>query len=78
MIMARVHISTLRKMLSSPEPLDITCISVKGEVRVYKNVVGLSSHHYKGYRNIKFLNSGEIRKVRECLIVAVNGAEVFW
>lgn len=65
-------------MLMSPEPVDLVCLTMKGEMREYKRVVGLKQQHYAGSRNIKFLDSGEIRKVRDCLILAINGMEVFW
>ena len=74
----KIHISTARQMLISPEPLDLVVLTTKGELREYKNVIGLKPHHYAGSRNIKFIDSGEIRKIRDCLILAVNGLEVFW
>lgn len=72
-----IHISTALHMLSAPEPVDLTVVTKSGEVRTYKRVVGLKPQHYAGSRNIKFLESGEIRKIRDCLILAVNGLEVF-
>ncbi len=62
----------------SPEPVDLVVMTKKGELREYRGVVGLKADHYAGSRNIKFLESGEIRKIRDCLILAVNGLEVFW
>ena len=73
----RVHISTARRMLTAPEPVDLVVVTKKGELRSYKGVVGLKADHYAGSRNIKFVSSGEIRKIRDCLIVAINGMEVF-
>lgn len=75
--MNSIHISTARHMLASPEPVDITVLDAKGNVNLFRNVVGLKHNHYGGVRNIKFLDSGEIRKIRDCLIIAVNGMEVF-
>lgn len=75
--MAHLHISTARKLLQAPEPLDLTVVTKSGEIRTYRNIVGLKTNHYAGTRNIKFLDSGEIRKIRDCLILAVNGIEVF-
>lgn len=81
--MNKIHISTARKMLLAPEPLDITVLTASGELRTYRNAIGLKQGHYSGSRNIKLVGSpdnpgsGEIRKIRDCLILAVNGLEVF-
>lgn len=91
--MNRIHISTAIHMLESPEPVSLTVLTTKGESRHYDRVIGLKRQHYAGSRNIKILpketNSltpkksplnqpGEIRKIRDCLILAVNGIEVFY
>lgn len=75
--MQKIHLSTAIKMLESPEPVDLVVLTKSGELRSYNNVVGLNRQHYAGSRNIKFLNSGEIRKIRDCLILQINGLEVF-
>lgn len=75
--MNAVHLSTAVRMLESPDPVDITVLTRKGELRHYERVVGLKRQHYSGTRNIKFLNSGEIRKIRDCLLLEINGMEVF-
>ena len=75
--MNAIHISTARKMLLQPEPVDLVVLTAKGELREYKQVVGLKAQHYSGTRNIKFLQSGQIRKIRDCLILRINGLEVF-
>ncbi|MCM1522797.1 MAG: hypothetical protein NC039_09130 [Muribaculaceae bacterium] len=74
----KIHITTARHMLQSPEPVDLTVLTTKGEKREYKKVIGLKPQHRAGSRNIKFPDSGEIRKIRDCLILAVNGLEVFY
>lgn len=75
--MNKIHISTACKMLLAPEPVDLTVLTKTGELCTYQRVVGLKRQHYAGSRNIKFLDSGEIRKIRDCLIIAINGMEVF-
>ncbi len=75
--MSKIHLSTARKMLASPEPVDLVYVTAKGEVITAPNVVSLKYDHYAGCRNIKHLNSGEIRKIRDCLILQINGCEVF-
>ena len=75
--MSKIHLSTVRKILASPEPVDLVFSTAKGEIIVANNVVSLKYDHYAGCRNIKFLASGEIRKIRDCLILKINGSEVF-
>lgn len=75
--MQKIHLSTAIKMLESPEPVDLVVLTKSGELRSYNNVVGLNRQHYAGSRNIKFINSGEIRKIRDCLILQINSLEVF-
>lgn len=72
-----IHINNVRLLLTSPEPVDLTVITAKGEIQQYKNCIGLKETHYSGCRNVKLLDSGEIRKVRDCLIIGINGMEVF-
>lgn len=72
-----IHLTTALQMLNSPEPVDLTVITAKGEVQSHKQCIGLKSDHYSGCRNIKILASGEIRKIRDCLIIGINGMEVF-
>lgn len=78
-----IHLKIALEMLNSPEPVDLTVITAKGEIQHYKNVIGLKSTHYAGVRNIKFVDNGEhkgsgqIRKIRDCLIIGINGMEVF-
>lgn len=72
-----IHLNTARQMLNSPEPVDLTIVTAKGEVQTYKNCIGLKTDHYNGVRNVKLLDSGQIRKIRDCLIIGINGMEVF-
>lgn len=72
-----VHLKTALEMLNSPEAVDLTVVTSKGEVQFYKNCIGLKTDHYAGCRNVKLLESGQIRKIRDCLIIGINGNEVF-
>ena len=63
-------------MLESPEPVDLKVLTVKGEVRCYEKVVGLKFDFYKGTRRIKFVRSGEVRQIRDALIMEINGMAV--
>lgn len=73
----KIHLSTARKMLMAPEPVDLKVWDKNGELIEFKSVVGLKSAHYAGTRNVKSLASGEIRKIRDCLIYEINGQKVF-
>lgn len=72
-----IHLKNAIDLLNSPEPVDLVVVTAKGEIQKYNNCIGLKSDHYAGVRNIKLLNSGEIRKIRDCLIIGINGLEVF-
>ena len=71
-----IHISTARKVMEAPEPFDITVLQKNGEIRRYKNIISLRYNFYKGTRRIKFMTSGEIRQIRDCLILELNGMAV--
>lgn len=68
-------------MLESPEPVSLTFLTAKGEIRHFEKCVGLKRNHYAGTRNIKNLQSEsflpDIRTIRDCLIIDINGCEVF-
>ncbi len=76
--MARsVHISTARQMLNSGDPVDISVWKSDGSILNLSNAVSLRYSYYGGWRNMKLLNSGEMRRVRDACIFAINGLEVF-
>lgn len=78
-----IHLKIALEMLNSPEPVDLTVLTAKGEIQFHKGVIGLKADHYTGTRNIKFVGdgknpgSGQIRRIRDCLIIGINGLEVF-
>ncbi len=76
--MARfVHITTARQMLNSGDPVDISVWRSDGSILELRNVISLRYSFYGGWRNIKLLQSGQMRKIRDCCIFRVNGLEVF-
>lgn len=76
--MARsIHITTARAILNSGDPVDISVWKANGEIMHLKNCISLRYDFYAGTRNVKLLTSGQIRKVRDCCIFAVNDCEVF-
>ena len=72
-----VHITTARQMLNSGDPVDISVWKSDGAILEFHNVISLRYNFYGGWRNVKILSSGEMRKIRDCCIFRVNGLEVF-
>lgn len=72
-----IHISTLRKMLQAGDPVNISIWTKKGEIQHYRNAVALRYNFYSGTRQVKLLDSHEIRTVRDVCIFEINGMEVF-
>ena len=75
--MNAIHISTARKMLQAPEPVDIRCWTKDGRILELQNVLPLRYNFYEGTQQVKILKSGQIRTIRLCLIFEINGMEVF-
>ena len=76
-VMQSIHISTLRKILSSPEPIDIRLCTRSGEIQSWHRCISLKYDFYKGTRRMKLLDSNEIRQLRDVCIFEVNGIEVY-
>lgn len=74
--MNQIHISEARRLFSRKEPLSVSYITAKGELQHIENATPLKANFYAGIRNFKLPN-GQIRKVRDNLIVAVNQIEVY-
>lgn len=75
--MASFHISTVRRLLKSPEPIDVKCWTKSGSILELHNAVPLRYNFYEGTQQFKILASREIRTIRLSLIFEVNGTEVF-
>ena len=75
--MQSIHISTLRKILDSPEPIDIRLWTRNGEIQHWRCCISLRNDFYKGTRRMKLLDSNEIRQLRDVCIFGVNGLEVY-
>lgn len=76
--MARsIHISTARTMLNSGDPVDISVWKSDGSILELRNVISLRYSFYGGWRNVKLLTSGEMRRIRDICIFQINGLEVF-
>lgn len=72
-----IHISTARIMLARPEPLKIKAWKKSGEIMTLNNCIGLRYDHHSGTRQVKMLDSRQIRKIRDCCIFEINDMEVF-
>lgn len=75
--MQAIHISTARKILQAPEPVDLKCWTKDGRILHLQNVVPLRYNFYEGTQQFKLLNSREIRCVRINLIFELNGIPCF-
>ena len=53
--MNSIHISTARKMLQAPEPVDIKCWAKDGRILVLNNVLPLRYNFYEGTQQVVFL-----------------------
>lgn len=75
--MKSIHISTARKMLDSGDPLDMKVWAKDGKVLEFHRAVGLRYDFRRGTRQVKLLDSRQIRTIRDVLIFEINGMEVF-
>ena len=75
--MTSVHLSTARKMLESPDPVNLKVWTKAGEILELRNCVSLRFDFYKGTRRVKLLDSRQIRQIRDTLIFSINDMEVF-
>lgn len=63
-------------MLESPDPVDLVVLDKSGRVLKLDNCVGLKWDMYRGTRRVKLLSSGQIRTIRDILVMEINGCEV--
>ena len=72
-----IHITTLKRMLRSPEPVDIKLWTSSGEIQCWHRCISLHYNFYNGTRRMKLLDSNEIRQLRDVCVFEINGIEVF-
>lgn len=75
--MSHFHLSTVKQLMQKAEPFDLTLWTAKGEIQHWHNCLSLHYDFYSGTRNIKLLDSRQIRKVRDICIFEFNGVPVF-
>lgn len=76
-VMTSIHISTARRILQAPEPVDLKCWTKSGSILELHNAIPLRYNFYEGTQQFKILASNQIRTIRLNLIFEVNGCEVF-
>lgn len=75
--MNSIHISTARKMLQAPEPVEVRCWAKDGRILHLKDAIPLRYNFYEGTQQFKILASRQIRTIRLVCIFELNGMEVF-
>lgn len=75
--MNAIHISTARKMLQAPEPVDIKCWTKSGSILELTNAIPLRYNFYEGTQQFKVLSSHQIRTIRLNLIFEINHIPCF-
>ena len=72
-----IHITTLKRMLQSPEPVDLKLWTRSGEIQSWHRCISLRYDFYKGTRSMKPLDSKEIQQLRDVCVFDINGMKVF-
>lgn len=75
--MQSLHISEARKLLDRGEPVSLDVVKKDGSIMQLKNCVSLRYDYRQGTRNVKLLDSRQIRQIRDNLIIAINNIEVY-
>ena len=71
-----IHISTLRKVLKAGDPVNLKLWTKSGEIQCWRNCIPLRYNFYQGTRQMKLLDSRQIRTVRDVYIFEINGIPV--
>jgi hypothetical protein len=76
-----IHLSAIHKLVLQNEgrdyEFDIACVSMSSGRLMKGRVICTSSNNGLKSINIKFINSGEIRKVKTLLIIEFNDIPVY-
>ena len=72
-----IHISTARKILSSPDPVDLEFWTKDGSLVTLKDCVALSYDFRAGTHNIKVLSSRQIRTIRDVCLYRINDMTIY-
>lgn len=63
--------------MDSPEPVNLRVWKKDGSLMNLQNCISLRYNFYEGTRQIKLLNSNQIRTIRDVCIFSINDCEVF-
>ena len=72
-----MHLSDAIALLNGKEPVDLVVLKADGCFARINGCVGLRHNHYAGTRHVKILASGQVRQIRDVLILSVNGIPVY-
>lgn len=64
-------------MLKAGDPVDLALCTKDGQIQHYRNCIPLHYNFYSGTRQVKLLDSRQIRTIRDVCIFEINGMEVF-
>ncbi|SHE56728.1 hypothetical protein [Dysgonomonas macrotermitis] len=72
-----IHISKVRRLMNShTEIASMKCWKKDGSIMICRNIICTSSNFKGNTFNIRFLDSGEIRKIKAFFIFEINNQEV--
>ena len=72
-----LHINVVRKVLAEQKPFSCRVWKKNGEISVYNNVVATSTYFENNTVNLKFIDSGQIRKLPILFMFELNDEEIF-
>ena len=79
-----IHISKLNILTEKKDqngelvPFSFKAVTLNGAILSGTNCICTSSHNSSRTRNIKFLDSGEFRKIRNISFIEFNGIDVIF
>ena len=73
-----IHITTLKRMLQSPEPVDIKLWTRSSEIQRWHRCISLRYDFYKGTRRMKLLDSNEIRQLRDVCVFEITDIQLLY
>ena len=73
-----IHLKDAIRLLESGIPCTIRLWKLaNGDILTYSNVVGNGSHWRGGLHRVRFLDSGEIRTVRDVCMFEINNLKIY-
>lgn len=72
-----MHLSEAIKIIDAGQPVTLEVLTKDGSIMKMEQVVRLSRHVRGGTHRMKFLQSGQIREIRDCLIISLNNEETY-